>query len=103
MDPEDDDTSDDNEWPPTRFRILCAMRARRMAGAMTSADVDRMDEGPPETWSRDLWELLGFGPPDSYEEDSTTFHNPSYTDENQLVIDFPKKPHAEPAQSTDSQ
>ncbi len=103
MDPEDDDTSDDTEWPPSRFRILCAMRARRMAGVMTSADVDRMDEGPPETWPRDLWELLGFSPPSDYDEETPVFYNPPYTDHNQLVIDFPQNPDAEPEQSLDSQ
>ena len=103
MDPEDYDTSDDTEWPPSRFRILCAMRARRMAGVMTSADVARMDEGPPETWPRDLWELVGFSPPSYYEEESSTFWNPSYTDENQLVIDLPENPHAHSAQCRNSQ
>lgn len=51
------------EWPPDRFRILCAMRAARMAGTMTPQDVERMDQGPPETWPADLWQLLGFSPP----------------------------------------
>jgi hypothetical protein len=91
----DDDL--DSEWPPSNFRILCAMRARRMAGTMTSQDVERMDEGPPESWPWDLWELLGFNPPEFYEPVSTEFWNPPYTDKNQLVLDLPDPPEASPA------
>jgi len=39
------------------------MRTPLMVGTMTSKDVERMDEGPPETWPDDIWEILGFHPP----------------------------------------
>ena len=44
------------------------MRAARMTGTMTPEDVERMDEGPPETWPVDLWNLLGFNPPIGHAE-----------------------------------
>lgn len=91
---DEDADYDDDEWPPSRFRILCAMRARRMAGTMTSQDVERMDEGPSESWPFDLWKLLGFSPPQFNEPQSTEFWNPPYTDENQLVLDLPENPAA---------
>jgi hypothetical protein len=63
-DASDNDESDQNlQWLPSKFQILCAMRAARTAGSMTSEDVERMDLGPPETWPADLWSLLGFSPP----------------------------------------
>lgn len=72
IDTSDGDDDQGSEWPPDRFRILCAMRAARMAGSMTSQDVERMDEGPPESWPNDLWRLLGFNPPVSKTVDSTS-------------------------------
>jgi hypothetical protein len=72
IDASDGDDDQGSEWPPDRFRILCAMRAARMAGSMTSQDVERMDEGPPESWPDDLWRLLGFNPPVSKTVDSTS-------------------------------
>jgi hypothetical protein len=65
------DDEDTPEWPPDGFRILCAMRAARMAGTMTSQDVERMDLGPPETWPLDLWQILGFAPPTGSKENAS--------------------------------
>lgn len=63
MIPPDSTTDSEAQWPPNDFQILCAMRAAQMAGTFSQKDADRMDEGPPETWPPDLWDLLGFNPP----------------------------------------
>jgi len=68
MPPPNSTAASEAQWPPNDFQILCAMRAARMTGTMTPEDVERMDEGPPETWPVDLWNLLGFNPPVGHAE-----------------------------------
>jgi hypothetical protein len=70
-------TDGEDEWPPHRMRIACAMFAARMAGTFSQADADRMDEGPPETWPLEIWQKLGFAPPSPAATNESPMSEPS--------------------------